>query len=129
MGRITAAPARSDLSALSSSLHFGIAAMTNIVSHPALDLGRTRLLGFYRDQLCAQRDRAVQALNTALASMMALQDERCRATLAPMIDSFRTAAEAFARIDPLAPPDALLLARMTEALDRLAQLTLNSGIF
>jgi hypothetical protein len=102
--------------------------MTNIVSHPALDLGRTRLLGFYRDQLCAQRDRAVQALNTALASMMALQDERCRATLAPMIDSFRTAAEAFARIDPMAPPDAILVARMAEALDRLTQLTINSGI-
>jgi hypothetical protein len=102
--------------------------MTNIVCHPALDLGRTRLLGFYRDQLCTQRDRAVQALNTALASLMALQDERHRITLAPMIDSFRTAAEAFARIDPLAPPDAILVARLTEALDRLAQLTLNSGI-
>ncbi|MGH6884135.1 hypothetical protein [Hypericibacter sp.] len=102
--------------------------MTNIVTHPALDAGRTRLLGFYRDQLCAQRDRAVQALNTALASMMALQDECNRVALGPMIDSFRTAAEAFARIDPLAPPDALLLARLTEALDRLAQLTLNSGI-
>jgi hypothetical protein len=55
--------------------------MTNIVCHPAMDLGRTRLLHFYRDQLCAQRDRAVLALNTILASMMALQDEQRRAEL------------------------------------------------
>jgi hypothetical protein len=102
--------------------------MTNIVRHPAIEAGQKRLIRSCREQLSTQRDRAVLALNTALASLIALQGDRHRGAFAPVIESFRVAAEAFAKIDPMAPPDAALVARMAEALDRLAQLTINSGI-
>lgn len=101
--------------------------MTNILCHPAMDAGRGRLLRFYQEELGTQRDQAVLALKTALASMTALQDDHNWTTLAPMIESFRTAAEAFAGIDPLAPPDAALVARLAEALDQMARLTFNSS--
>jgi hypothetical protein len=100
--------------------------MTNILCHPAMDVGRSRWLRFYQEQLGTQRDQAVLALNTALASMTALQGDHNWTSLAPMIESFRTAAEAFARIDPLAPPDAALVARLADALDRMARLTFDS---
>ena len=100
--------------------------MTNIVRHPALEAGQNRLLSTYRDELCLHRDRAVTALNTALASLTELQHGHYPSNVAPAIESFRVAAEAFAKIDPLAPPDAALVARMAEALDLLTRLTFDA---